>query len=163
MTTLTRNWLGRAAAVAGLAALGVFVAVFFVAAEATRAWVYTAGFLVALGAVVLAAAARLREHRERPTLRPLTRLGWWAVGLAAGGAVLLVGGPLLMRLFVAATETGFVPASPALLALGAMLAAGIVAATAWFRRAERSLLVLLTIVPALFALYFMVGEFVFPH
>jgi hypothetical protein len=163
MTTITRTWLGRSVLIAGVAALGLFASVFFVAAELAQAWVYTAGFLVVLGAVVLAAAARLREHGERPTLRPLTRLGWWAVGLAAGGAVLLVGGPLLTRLFVAPIETGFIPASPALLALGVMLAAGIVAATAWFRRAERSLLVLLTIVPALFALYLMVGEFVFPH
>jgi hypothetical protein len=42
-------------------------------------------------------------------------------------------------------------------------AAGVAAIVAWFREAERSLLVLLTVFPALFAAYFAIGEVAFPH
>ena len=47
--------------------------------------------------------------------------------------------------------------------LGGAVVAGVLALVAWFRSAERSLLVLLTLLPALFAVYFVVGEFAFPH
>ena len=48
-------------------------------------------------------------------------------------------------------------------ALGGLIAAGIIAVVAWFRRQERSLLVLLTVLPSLFAVYFVIGEFAFPR
>ena len=48
-------------------------------------------------------------------------------------------------------------------AFTAMAAGGVVALAAWLKRRERSLLVALAIVPALFAIYFVLGEFAFPH
>jgi hypothetical protein len=86
------------------------------------------------------------------------------VGLAAAGLVLAVALPAtLMQL--AATVEGPMVAASNVVVLGflAAIAGGVVAAVAWFRRAERSVLVLLTMLPALFALYFLIGELVFPH
>lgn len=48
-------------------------------------------------------------------------------------------------------------------AIGTILAAGVTSLIAWFRRGERSVLVLLAAVPAMFMVYFVIGEFVFPH
>jgi hypothetical protein len=164
MTTLTRNWAFRIAGGAGLVAFGLFAAVFFVPPDVEKAWVYTIGFMVAVLAVLLAAASRLSATHSRLGVRPRTRLGWWAVGLAAAGLVLAVALPAtLMQL--AATVEGPMVAASNVVVLGflAAIAGGVVAAVAWFRRAERSVLVLLTMLPALFALYFLIGELVFPH
>lgn len=164
MTTLTRNWMLRASGAVGLVALGLFAAVFFVPTELGRAWVYTVGFMVAVLAVVLGAAARLAATHSRPGLRPRTRLGWWAVGLAAAAFVLAVALPAALMWFTPALEGPMVAVSNVVVfGFLAAIAAGIAAAVAWFRRAERSLLVLLTMLPALFALYFLIGEFAFPH
>ena len=81
--------------------------------------------------------------------RPGTRLGWWAVGLAAASIVLnfawsiLPGGAML----------GFICG----------IAGGVLALVAVIRRHERSWLVFLSILPLLGVLFFLLGEFLFPH
>ena len=81
----------------------------------------------------------------------------------------------IFAIFAAAIAAVVVNALPILTAsvfgVAALLAAvagGVCAAIAWFgpeapRGIERSLAVLLTIVPALFAVFFIGGELLFPH
>jgi ABC-type Fe3+-siderophore transport system permease subunit len=164
MTTLTRTWWGRVAVAAGAVVLGLLAAVFIVPSERAKEWLFMAAFLVAAVAVAGAAAAQLRQRHERPTVLPRTRLGWWALGLALAGVLLTVATPaVITALRPDAAEPLVAMVYPAVLGLASGLAAGVTAAVAWFRRAERSLLVLLTMVPALLAVAFVVGEFVFPH
>ncbi|WP_284549577.1 hypothetical protein [Aestuariimicrobium sp. T2.26MG-19.2B] len=144
----------------GLAAVLLVVSV-IPGPEMVRASVYTVAFWVALGGLGVILADRLHVRRERPTVLPVTSLGWWSLGLmVAGVLVFVVMGIASARgsrgpgipLFVF-TVTGFT----------AMAAAGVMALAAWVKRRERSLLVALAIVPALFAIYFVAGEFAFPH
>lgn len=81
--------------------------------------------------------------------RPHTKLGWWAVGLAAAGILLvfawsiLPGGAWLGFLFE--------------------LSGGIVALVAIIREHERSWLVWLSILPMINVFVFLLAEFLFPH
>jgi hypothetical protein len=86
------------------------------------------------------------------------------VGLSAAGVVLGAVGPVLTVVRQdSGTEPALVVVAPVLLALGAMIAGGVTALIAWFRHGERSVLVLLCVLPALLALSLLIGEFVFPH
>ena len=164
MATTTTRPLPLASAALGVVALGLLLAVSFLEAERTRAWVFWVSLIAAFAAIVLAAVSRLQVRHERPTVKPPTRMGRWAVGLAAAGFVLLSVGPVLASVLQdSGTEPTLVIASSGLLAVGALIAAGVCALVAWFRRGERSLLVLLSLVPALLALFLLIGEFVFPH
>lgn len=164
MAVLLRSRVSQAAAATGLVALGLFVAVFFVTAEFAKAWVYTVAFFVTVAALILVASARLNERHEKPSLAPKTRLGWWSVGLAAAGLVLAVAVPSILSAIAPAVEGPMMALSNvAVLGFAAAIAAGVTGVVAWFRRAERSVLVLLTWLPALFALYFLIGEVAFPH
>jgi cell division protein FtsW (lipid II flippase) len=96
MTTLTKTWLGRCATAVGLAALGLFVVVFFVPVEFAKAWIYTVAFFALALAVILLAATRLYERHETPTAKPRTRAGWWSIGLAAGGLLSAVAAPAVV-------------------------------------------------------------------
>ena len=81
--------------------------------------------------------------------RPVTRLGWWAVGLAVASVVLnlawsiLPGGALL----------GFICG----------LVGGVLALIAVIRQHELSWLVFLSILPMLSVLFFFLGEILIPH
>ena len=81
--------------------------------------------------------------------RPSTRRGWWAVGLAAASIVLnlawsiLPGGAIL----------GFICG----------LVGGVLALIAVIRQHERSWLVLLSILPLFWVLFFILGEILIPH
>lgn len=95
---------------------------------------------------------------------PSTRLGWWAVWLAAAFVVLMgVNQLVFMQLAeqVAWRQTLLPFYGIGMMACG--LAAGVVAAIAVVRTGERSLLVLLTLLPGLFVLLFILGEVFLPH
>lgn len=76
---------------------------------------------------------------------PHTRLGWWAIGLAATFVVLLIFGYNILPLY------GIV-----LLFCG--LCSGVLGLFAVLRQRERSALVWLAMLPGLFALAFLIGE-----
>lgn len=84
------------------------------------------------------------ENADRRGFRPTTRLGWWAVGLAAASVVLELAWQFLGPL-------GGFPG----LACG--LAGGVVALIAIRRRGERAVSVFLAFVPFANALVFVVG------
>ncbi|MGI9116990.1 MAG: hypothetical protein ACR2JV_05080 [Gaiellales bacterium] len=81
---------------------------------------------------------------------PRTQLGRWGLGLGVLGAVLM---PAWM-LF------GPLGAFPQ---LGLMAVGGACALVAIVRRGERAMLAFLGLLPLLFVLVFLVGEFAFPH
>ena len=77
-------------------------------------------------------------------VRPTTKLGWWAVGLAAA-------------FFPLVFAAGVVPRA-ALLGLVCGLAGGVAAAIATVRDHERGLAVLAGVVPFVIAVAFMLAE-----
>jgi hypothetical protein len=164
MTTLTRTWLGRAVFIAGAVGLGLFAAIFFVTADRGKGLLYTGGFLMVGLAVALAATAELRQRHARLAFKPQTTPGWWAVWLEVAAAVFAVVAPTVLDALRPALENvPFRLFNTIVLGFALAIAAGVTAAVAWFRKAERSLLVLLTMFPALFALFFLLGELLAPH
>jgi hypothetical protein len=87
---------------------------------------------------------------RRLVVLPTTRLGNWAVGLAAASVVLLLGWSFVGR-------AGGVPG----LAFG--LAGGVLALVAIFQRGERALTVFAVLLPFLTALVFLLAELLIPH
>jgi len=81
--------------------------------------------------------------------RPATRLGWWAVRLAAAGIVLILAWSILP--------------GGALLGFLCGLVGGLIALIAMIRQQERSWLVFLSILPMLWVIAFILGEFLVPH
>ena len=81
--------------------------------------------------------------------RPATRLGWWAIGLAVASIV----GILAWSILPGGAWLGFLCG----------LAGGIVGLIAIIREHERSLFIWLTILPFAFVIFFLLGEFLFPH
>jgi hypothetical protein len=105
-----------------------------------------------------------KDQRQKFLSFPRTRLGKWSAGLAATflvlfllNSVLFVSG--LVRLPMQETWGPFY----ALLMVGCGLAAGIVGLTAVLRQRERSWAVWLAILPGLFMLTLLLGEFLVPH
>jgi hypothetical protein len=80
---------------------------------------------------------------------PRTKLGWWAVGLAAASIVLI----LAWSVLPGGAGLGFLCG----------LAGGIIALVAVIRQAERSWLVFLSILPLFWVLAFILGEVLVPH
>jgi len=95
---------------------------------------------------------------------PSTKLGWWSVALAATFAALFI-----INATVFMPSTVEVPWRQAVLPfygivmMACGLAAGIVGLIAVIRRQERSWMVWLTMVPGLFVIFFVLGEFLVPH
>lgn len=81
--------------------------------------------------------------------RPHTKLGWWAVGLAAAN-------------FVLQFAWSFLPGG-ALLSFICGLTGGIIALIAVIRQNERSWLVFLSILPMFNVIIFILAEFLIPH
>ena len=81
--------------------------------------------------------------------KPHTKLGWWAVGLAAASIVLLFAWSILP--------------GGAWLSFICGLAGGIIALIAIIRQQERSWLVWLTLLPMLNVVIFILAEFLIPH
>ncbi|MCX5973215.1 MAG: hypothetical protein NTU59_00765 [Coprothermobacterota bacterium] len=96
--------------------------------------------------------------------RPSTRLGWWSVGLAAAyGILMIINSTIFMRLPQDVTWRVTVLPFYCLFMMLCGLAAGIVGLIAIVRQHERSWLVWLAILLGLFALVFVLGEFLVPH
>lgn len=95
---------------------------------------------------------------------PHTRLGRWAVWLAAAFAVMF-----LINSFVFMPTSSDAPWRHVILPFYGIamllcgLASGILGWIAVVRQHERSWLVLLTLLPGLWVLFMLVGEFLFPH
>ncbi|MBB1510329.1 hypothetical protein [Tessaracoccus sp. MC1756] len=164
---MVHSRLGQAALVVGGVVLAMIAAMFFINSDETRAWVFTGMFFALTLAVALVAFDDLHRRHERVTLRPRTKPGRWALWLSvAGMATMLLSGVYgaIVRMGQP-TELGpFVPMFVFTIAgFGLMLEGGVVSLIAWFRSDERSWLVLLPLLPALFAVYFVIGEFTFPH
>jgi hypothetical protein len=96
--------------------------------------------------------------------RPATRLGWWAVGLAAAFLVMsVINSAVFMRLSVDVPWRQTVLPFYGIFMMLCGLAAGGIGLLAVLRSRERSWLVWLTILPGAFALFFVLGEFLLPH
>ena len=99
-------------------------------------------------------------------LLPVTRVGWWSVGLLAAFAAFLI---VLFSLIAAGERGGdefFSNLWLALPGLGAGLSgvlAGVTAAFAIVRRGERSVLVFLVLFVGLIVALFLLGEVVSDH
>ena len=105
-----------------------------------------------------------QPSRRRILRWPSTRLGWWSVGLAVAFVILMtINSAVFMRLPEDITWRVTVLPFYGIFMLLCGLAAGIVGLIAVIRRHERSWLVWLAILPGLFALVFMLGEFLVPH
>ena len=95
---------------------------------------------------------------------PSTRLGWWSVALAAVFLVLfIINSAVFMRLPEDVTWRVTVLPYYGIFMLLCGLAAGIAGLIAVIRRHERSWLVWLTLLPGLFVVFLVLGEFLVPH
>jgi len=98
------------------------------------------------------------------TEKPHTKLGRWAVGLGILFVVLF-----LINSFVFMPTSSDAPWRQVVLPFYGIfmllcgLAAGVVGLIAVIRQHERSWLVWLTLLPGLFVLFFVLGEFLVPH
>ena len=102
--------------------------------------------------------------KQRILGRPSTRLGWWSVGLAATFWVLwIINTAVFMPATVVAPWRQAVGPFYGISMILCAFSAGIVGLIAVIRRRERSWLVWLTMLPGLFALVFVLGEFLVPH
>lgn len=96
--------------------------------------------------------------------KPHTRLGWWAIWLAAVFVVMF-----LINSFVFMPTSSDAPWRHVVLPFYGIamllcgLASGIIGWIAVIRNHERSWLVLLTLLPGLWVVFMLVGEFLFPH
>jgi len=104
-----------------------------------------------------------RPRRQRLFSRPSTRLGWWSVGLMVTFILLMIiNGAVFMQL------PGNEPWQHNLLPfygffmLACGLAAGVVGLIAVIRKHERSWLVWLAILPLVFVVFLLLGEFLGP-
>lgn len=95
---------------------------------------------------------------------PSTRLGWWSVGLAAAYMVLsIINATVFMPSIVLVPWRQVVLPFYGIIMMLCGFAAGIIGLIAVIRQHERSWLVWLTILPGLFVLVFVLGEFLVPH
>jgi hypothetical protein len=96
--------------------------------------------------------------------RPITRLGRWSVGLAATFlALFIINSTVFMPSTVLIPWREVILPFYGIAMLSCGLAAGIVGLIAVIRQRERSWLVWLTMLPGLFVLFFILGEFLVPH
>ena len=95
---------------------------------------------------------------------PSTKLGWWSVALAATFAALfIINATVFMPSVVEVPWRQTVLPFYGIAVMACGLAAGIVGLIAVTRRQERSWMVWLTMVPGLFVIFFVLGEFLVPH
>jgi hypothetical protein len=96
--------------------------------------------------------------------RPVSRLGWWAVGLAVVNSVMfMINSAVFMRLPEDVSWRQALLPLYGILMLLCGLAAGVVGLIAIIRNHERSWLVWVAILPAGMTLFLLLGEFLLPH
>jgi uncharacterized membrane protein len=94
--------------------------------------------------------------------RPSTRLGWWAVGLMAAFIVeFLINGVFMQLTTNSWWQQNLLP-SYGIIMLLCGLAAGILGLVAVIRQHERSWMVWVTILPLVFVVFLLLGEFLVP-
>jgi len=95
---------------------------------------------------------------------PSTRLGWWSIGLGVAFEVLwIINSTVGMHFSALVPWRQLVLPFYSILMLSCGLAAGILGLIATIKGHERSWLVWLAILPGLFVLLFVLGEFLMPH
>jgi len=95
---------------------------------------------------------------------PSTPLGWWSIGLGATFVVLfMINATVFMPSTVVVPWRQTILPYYGIFMLLCGLASGIVGLIALVRRRERSWLVWLTVLPALWVLFMVLGEFLVPH
>ena len=103
------------------------------------------------------------------TKLPVTALGKWSMWIAVAFIVMFAINAVFVGALGTSTDPGWQAFSSTylpfygigMLAVG--LAAGVVGLVAILKQKERSLITLLTILPALFVVVFLLGEFLVPH
>ncbi len=103
------------------------------------------------------------------TKLPVTTLGKWSMWIAVAFIVMFAINTVFVGALGTSTDPGWQVFSSTylpyygigMLAVG--FAAGVVGLVAILKQRERSLVTLLTIVPALFVVVFLLGEFLVPH
>jgi hypothetical protein len=106
----------------------------------------------------------MKQTVNRFTSLPHTRAGWWAVGLAG----------LFLALFIFNSAVLIQPSEPVPIPIPVRIAYGFImllcgiasgaaGLVAVIRARERSWMAWLTILPGLFVLFLLIGEFLFPH
>jgi hypothetical protein len=96
--------------------------------------------------------------------RPSTRLGWWAVGLAAAFFVMsTINSAVFMRLSEDVPWRQTVLPFYGIFMMLCGLAAGVVGLIAVLLKHERSWLVWLALLPGASSLFLLLGEFLVPH
>jgi len=100
---------------------------------------------------------------------PTTTLGKWSMWLAVAFVVMFAVNTVFVGVFGTSTDPAWRAFSStylpffgiALMLCG--LSSGVVGIVGILRQGERSLITLLTVVPALFVIVFLLGEFLVPH
>lgn len=96
--------------------------------------------------------------------RPSTKPGWWAVGLAIAFIVInIVNSAIFMRLSLGVPWRQTILPYYGIIMMLCGLAALVVGLLAIIRKHERSWLVWLALLPGVFALLFVLGEFLLPY
>ncbi|WP_369046365.1 hypothetical protein [Sinomonas sp. P10A9] len=156
MSAVTRTRFGWATGAVGLATVVLFAVVFAMPGVPAKSMLYNAAFVALTLTLALFMLGTARAPGEKLGFRPGTRLGWWAVALVVASAAVFGLGGLLVPLGVPmALFSG--------LALVGLVAGGGAAIVAWFRHAERSMLVLLVMLPVMVVPYVALGMIVFPY
>ena len=102
--------------------------------------------------------------KHRSLVWPVTRLGWWAIGLVALYAVLsILNTAVFMRVTFSEQVTRTVLPYYGIFMILCGLAGAIIALVAIIRKKERSILVWICLLPGLFVLFLVFGELLFPH
>ena len=108
------------------------------------------------------------EANMKITLSPTTKLGKWSIGLCIAFLILMV--IVFMSVIFSAkdeiSENFFEPLWPAvtLLIAGACeMIASVLGVVSIIKNKERSILVFFAVGVGLFALFFLIGELLFPH
>ena len=96
--------------------------------------------------------------------RPSTRIGWWSVGLAAAFVVMwIINSTVFMPTTILIPWRQMILPFYGILMMLCGLGAGILGLIAVTRQHERAWLVWLAMLPGLFVLFFVLGEFLVPH
>ena len=105
-----------------------------------------------------------QTKKHRSLVWPVTRLGWWAIGLMALYALLaILNTAVFMRVTFSEQVTRTVLPFYGIFMLLCGLAGAIIALVAIIRKKERAILVWICLLPGLFVLFLVFGELLFPH
>lgn len=106
----------------------------------------------------------MTSNKIRIKFLPFTRLGWWALWLGIAFLVLMtINSAVFMRLPEVTSWWAVLLPFYGIFTFLCGLAAGILALIAVIWKHERAVLVWMTMLPGLFVIVFLLGEFLVPH